>query len=164
MKKQIDTYLKAIGAIILLLSLTMPLSSCDRRVDQQGKVIPILMSNRSKPLPPGTKIITKYNYFIQDFDINNPYMWLLFFGYIWPPFMILAINKVKKYSANLAYRIVEIILIAGSIYSVLISCLFARLEVGAYAAFTGAGVYSIGACWSDIKFLLAWKQEVRGRS
>jgi hypothetical protein len=150
-----QTYLKMTGAFLLLVSLFLPLSSCERYVDKQGE--PLTEISEDRHLPPGAKAITTYHYFYRKFPLTDLGSWLLLAGFTWPVFMVFAIAHLKG-RARVACRCLEVPLLFGSVEALSFATMFShKLEVGAYVAYTGIGVYGLGALWSYIGAFRQWK-------
>jgi hypothetical protein len=125
-----------------------------RYVDKQGELTEI---SEDKHLPPGVKAIKTYQYFYQIFEPIDLISWLVLAGFTWPVFMVYALARLKG-RARVACRCLQVPLLFGSVVALSFATMFShRLEVGAYVAYTGIGVYGLGALWSDIGAFRQWK-------
>jgi hypothetical protein len=152
-----QTYIKVAGALLLLVSLVLPLSSCERYIDKQGNTIKSSEISTDGPLPPGMRVVKTFNYFYRTFQPTDFGSWLVLAGFIWPVFMIAALSRLKG-RVRVACRFLEAPLLFGSVVALgFATLLHNRLEVGAYVAYTGIGAYSLGAVWADIDAFHQWK-------
>lgn len=155
--RHMQVYIKVAGAFFLIVSLFLPLSSCDKYIDKQGNAIMPSQVPADSPLPSDIRVVKTYNYFSQRFRPMDIGSWFILAGFIWPAFMIAALSRLKG-RVKLACRFLEVPLLLGSVVSlVLITLLDTRLEIGAYVAYTSIGVYSLGAAWADVDAFRRWK-------
>jgi hypothetical protein len=155
--RSIQTYIKVAGAFLLIVSLLLPLSSCERYVDRQGNTIKSSEISTDRPLPPGIRVVKTYNYFYRTFQPTDFGSWLVLAGFTWPVFMIAALSRLKG-RVRVACRFLEAPLLVGSVVALgFATLLHDGLEVGAYGAYAGIGAYSVGAVWADINAFRRWK-------
>jgi|SRR3990172_7070929 len=152
----LPTYIKLAGALLLLSSLLLPLSSCESYVDKQGHTLRPSEVAADRPLPPGIKVERTYFYFFP-FQTTDTTNWLILAGFTWPVFMIAALSRFKG-RIRVACRFLEAPLLFGSVLALALATLFhSRLELGAYVAYAGIGAYALGAVWADIDAFRKWK-------
>jgi len=146
MKKIINTSRIKIGAaILLLISLALPLRSCSHYVDSDGKTF------YNTPPPPGVQYITEYDYVWTDFEAKNLGSWGLVICFIWPiPILIYKYRGTRK-RVNQILWVIEPLLISGAVYYIYFNAsFFSTPEVGANLAVTANGIYGMAWLWEAI--------------
>ena len=153
-------FLKLAGAILLLVSLALPMSSCVRYVDAKGNRVEV---EKDAPLPEGVRKEVLYDYALDNFDAQDAGSWSVLLAFAWPALLVGLLFWRKRGRAVLALRIAEPLLLAGSFYliSFIASFLVDRMEAGAYLAFFALGIYALGAVWEDVVAFRQWRQERR---
>jgi hypothetical protein len=173
--------LKRLGAVLLLLGLVLPLYSCRGRfldatgrevkyVDQRGAAVPEGSLDLRQPLPPGVSRLepdTKppaglhfrknYHYFLGDFSADDWTDWLRLGGFLWPMAAAFLVDGSRRRWGRLLFLILEPFLVWLSAFSLAASALFGTKEIGFWTAWPGIVSYGLGAAWSDITDLRAWK-------
>ena len=149
--------LKLAGAILLLVSLALPMSSCTRYVDAQGNRVEVV---KDAPLPEGVRKEVSYDYALDGFDAQDAGSWSVLLAFAWPALLVGLLFWRKKGRTVLLLRIVEPFLLAGSFYliSFLASFLTDRMEAGAYLALLALGIYTLAAVWEDSVAFRHWRQ------
>ncbi|MBA7660336.1 hypothetical protein ES703_68338 [subsurface metagenome] len=146
MKKIINTSrIKIVAAILLLICLILPLSSCSRYVDSEGKTF-----YSSSPRPDAQRI-TEYYYIWTEFEAKELGSWVLIICFIWPiPIIIYKYRGQRKRVKQILWA-VEPLLIIGTVYYIAFSATFlSDPEVGYYLAVTANGIYGIAWLWEAI--------------
>jgi len=175
------TLLKRLGAGLLLLGLVLPLYSCRGRfvdaggrevkyVDHRGAVVPEESIDLRQPLPPGVSRLEpdmqppaglrfrkNYHYFFTDFSVDDWADWLRLGGFLWPMAAALLAERLQRRWSRLLFRIAEPVLVLVSAFSLAIAAMFGTRELGFWVAWPGIMVYSLGAVWSDLAGLRAWR-------
>ncbi len=160
----LPTHIKLAGALLLLSSLLLPLSSCESYVDKQGHTLRPSQVAADRPLPPGIKVERTYHYFFRTDQPTDATYWLMLAGFTWPAFMIAALARFKG-RIRIACRFLEAPLLYGSFLALVLATLFhSKLEIGAYVAYAGIGAYSLGAVWADIDAFRRWKATKKTKS
>lgn len=153
-----DTYAKLLGALLLLLSVAFPMSTCSHYEDAGGKRL--TLGAGENPPEDATEVV-QYNYAFEGFQPLDPREWVRAFGFAWP-ILAVAIQKLRKRGAVvLVVRILEPPLIVGSVLLVeFLATFFAdRRAVGAYLAFLALGVYAMAAIWADVAAYRNWRRQ-----
>ena len=154
-------YLKLVGAILLLVSLALPMASCTRFEDEEGNRVEVVDGD---PHPEGIKEVVTYNYALENFDPTEISSWAVLLTFVWPIIIVGILFWLKRGRIVVVLRILEPLLVIGSFYMVywISSFLVTRREWGAYLAFLALGVYGIGFLWEDLILYRGWRQAQRG--
>ena len=153
MKKIINPSRIKIGAaILLLICLVLPLSSCSLYVDSEGKTF------WEKPPTIDTQRTTDYYYIWTEFKAKDLGNWLLITCFIWPIPILIYKYRGKSKGVNKILWGVEPLLIGGSVYYIAMATLFLTPEVGADLAITANGIYGMAWLWEAI---LKYKHKIR---
>lgn len=149
--------LKIVGAVLVLVSLALPMSSCRHYVDAQGERLEV---EKGKPPPQGAREVVSYQYALESFDVQELASWNKLLVFVWPVLMVGALFWRRQGRTLVVLRVLEILLLAYSIFMVdLLATLFAdRIEAGAYLAFTGLGLYAVAALWEDVTAFRRWRR------
>lgn len=158
----ITKVIKVTGALILLLSITLPMSSCTYYVDPDGNKYPIY-STLVEDIPHDAELEVVKRYALDDLRPLEPGFWIIALMFTWPLITLGALQWRPMGRLNLALRGFELLLLGASAWFIdFISTVFAdRREIGAYVAFIGLGLYAIGTIWSDILKYRSWRDERR---
>jgi hypothetical protein len=162
MKWTASNTLKTIGAIILLLSISLPMSKCSVSV-QPDPTIDSYTLSPSEGSKENASTREEKIYVLDHFEPSDPGSWISVLVFIWP-LLLIGINRWNTYGGvDLTIRFLEPFFLAGSFFVVdFASTFFAdRREIGAYVAFLAIALYVIGAVWSDILLYLKWKNDKR---
>lgn len=146
MKKILNPSRIKIGAaILLLICLILPLSSCSRYVDSEGKTV-----YGTAPSTDAQRI-TEYYYIWTEFEAKELGSWVLIICFIWPiPILIYKYRGKGKRVKQILWA-VEPLLIGCAVYYIVLSATFlSDPEVGAYLAVTANGIYGIAWLWEAI--------------
>lgn len=132
--------IKILSAILLVVCLTLPISSCRRYVNSDGTKI----VHYDPKTYPDAKIWIKYNYPLEYFKVRDIYDWLLLFCFMWPIPVILYRHRGKKRLIKKIIWIVEpLFVIVASGYIYLRASVFARPAIGAYLSLAANGMYGL---------------------
>ncbi len=149
---------KLLGALLLLVSVAFPMSTCSHYEDVDGRRIEVAPGETP---PEGTVEVVSRSYAFEDFHPLDPGDWVRALAFTWPILAIATLRLRKRGAITLGVRVLEPPLIAGSIYAVhFISSFFAdRREIGAYLAFLGLGIYAIATIWVDLAVYRKWREQ-----
>jgi hypothetical protein len=115
--------LKIVGAILLLVSLALPMSSCRHYVDAQGERLEV---QKGEPPPQGAREVVTYNYALENFNGRDLDSWNKLLVFVWPVLMVGALFWRRQGRTLVVLRVLEILLLAYSIFMVdLLATLFA---------------------------------------
>lgn len=147
--------LKIIGAVLLLLSMTLPMSSCTTSKENVGEQVSSTTDLNSADSE------TQYHYIIDNIDAADPSTWITLLVFVWPVLMLGLLQWKKTGRMSLLLRGLELLLIIGSLIWIefIATFLTDRREIGAYLAHTAIVVYAIGAIWSDVGLYRNWKKQ-----
>ena len=153
-----DRRLKLVGALLLLASLTLPVSECTHYEASDGT--PILVKEDEAP-PAGARRVVTYCYVLQSFEPADVDSWSTLFAFIWP---IVAVAVLWRKSGGLmsrGVRVLEPLMLGWSFYVVdfISSFLTSGRAIGAHVAFLALAGYATGALWSDIRLVRDWKKK-----
>ena len=148
---------KLLGALLLLVSLAFPMSTCSYYEDAEGKRIEVAQGETP---PEGAVEVISRSYAFEDFHPLDPGDWVRALAFAWPILAIATLRLRKRGAIAMGVRVLEPALIAGSIFAVhFISTFFAdRREIGAYLAFLGLGIYAISTIWVDVALYRKWRE------
>jgi len=151
-------HLKTLGAILLIGSLALPMSTCSHLENSAGERVFKLNNNFKNE---ALKEVNSFNYALEDFSVTDPEAWLTLFVFTWPLLAIMALSKYRQGRVSIAIRFFEPLFLTGSIFFVIFLSNFftTRMAVGAYVAFLALGIYGIGTFWNDIFLYMQWKQK-----
>ena len=149
--------LKIIGAVLLLLSMTLPMSSCTKSKEQVAEQV----SSTTQSYSANSE--TKYHYIIDNIDAADPATWITLLAFVWPVLMLGLLHWKKTGRISLVLRGLELLLIIGSLIWIefIATFLTDRREIGAYLAHTAIVTYAVGAIWSDVVLFRNWKIKQR---
>lgn len=152
--------LKTIGALLLLISITLPMATCTRTVksEHSGENN---TSPQSEQVQDTASKQEKKIYILDHFSPSDPGSWISIVAFTWPVLILGILWWRKKGRVVLLVRGLEPFLLIGSVLVVdFASTFFAdRREIGAYLAFFAIALYAVGAIWRDISLYLRWKNE-----
>jgi hypothetical protein len=149
--------LKIVGALLVLVSLALPMSSCRHYVDAKGERLEV---EKGEPPPPGAQEVVSYHYALESFNARELASWTNLLVFVWPGVMLGAQFWRRRGRMLVVLRVLEILLLIYSFFIVdLMATLFAdRIEAGAYLAFTGFGLYAVAALWEDATAFRRWRR------
>jgi hypothetical protein len=150
------SWLKLLGALLLLVSLAFPMSTCSHYEDAEGRRVRVA---EGEAPPEGVRKVISEEYALEDFHPDDPGDWLRIFAFAWPLLAFGALRLRRRGRVALAIRIAEPLLIGGSILAVdFISTFLADSRAtGAYLAFAALGLYAIATVWEDLIVYREWK-------
>jgi hypothetical protein len=162
MKWTATNTLKAIGAILLLLSISLPMSTCSVSV-QPDPTIDSYTLSPSEGSKESSSTREEKIYLLDHFEPSDPGSWISVLAFIWPLLLIVILRWNANVGVDLTIRFLEPFFLAGSLFVIeFASTFFAdRREIGAYVAFLAIALYATGALWSDISLYLKWKNDNR---
>jgi hypothetical protein len=132
--------IKIISAILLIICVALPISSCSRYVDSNGKII----ARYDPKIHVNAKRITTYNYLFERFNPKDSYIWLLLLCFIWPiPIMLYRYKGTKKLIKNILWGIEPIFAVGASYYIWIGAHFFGKPFIGAYFAISANSIYAI---------------------
>lgn len=149
-------WLKLTGALLLLASLAFPMSTCSHYEDAEGRRVRIA---EGEAPPEGVREVITEEYAFEEFHPDDPGDWVRALAFAWPLLAWLTLRVRRRGRVALTVRILEPLLIGGSIYAVeFISTFLADSRAaGAYLAFAALGLYAIATVWEDLVTYRAWK-------
>ena len=155
-----DRWLKIAGALLLLASLALPMGSCTRHEDEKGNPVEVA---KGAPVPAGTREVVTYDYALDDFDLKEAGWWVRLLAFAWPAVFAGLFAWRKRGRVVVALRLLEPVLVAGSLYLVVLlsSAAVERRESGAYLAFCALGIYGLASLWEDAVAWRSWRRERR---
>ncbi len=138
--------LKVIGAVLLLLSITLPMSSCTETKEPVSEQVSPAAQINSQDSE------VKYHYITDNIDLKDPGIWVTFFAFVWPILILGLLQWKKTGRAALIFRGIEILLIISSLIWIdfIATFLTDRREVGAYLAYLALAIYAVGAIRCDV--------------
>ncbi len=123
------TVLKWCGAALVLVSLALPMSSCDL-----------------SPIAPIQK-----TYAFDELSAANPGSWVELLLLLWPAIFAALFTWNRRSRHALVLRIVEPLLLIASIAMVLTYSVMGQREVGTWIALSGFALYAAGALVGDVR-------------
>ncbi len=149
--------IKLLGALLLLVSLAFPMSTCSHYEDAQGKRIEVAQGDAP---PEGARQVTSRTYAFESFHPSDPGDWVRAFAFLWPVLALVILQQRKRGRVALGVRILEPALIGLSLYVVdFVSTFFAdRRAIGAYLAFLALAIYAIGTVRVDVMAYREWRE------
>ena len=164
----VDRALKVLGALLLLVALALPLSTCTHHVDAQGKSLDLVSRDE---WPEDAKEVVRYRYVLSGlYPLEGQDYWTsvratdltLLLAFIWPVLALAVLHRKPLGPVAIAVRGLEVILVPASIGLINFSASFLTTRaIGAYWAYCALGVYAIGAIWSDLTLYKGWRRERR---
>lgn len=148
---------KLVGALLLIVSLVFPMSTCSHYEDAEGNRAKY---TEGKTPPKDVREVVSYNYAFEDFDPTDPGDWVTAFAFVWPVVALVLLQLWKYGAIALGVRVLEPLLITGSIFVVdFISTFLAdQRALGAYLAFLALAIYAVSTVWADVEVYRSWKQ------
>lgn len=152
---KVSERIKIISSMLLVVCLLLPISSCSRYVDSNGKRI----ANYDSKIHTNAKRITTYNYPLEHFNPKDIYNWLLLFCFIWPiPILLYRYKGTRKLVKNIFWGIEPLFVLGSSWYIYLNASIFAKPFIGAYLSISANGAY--GMVWlSELLMKIVRKQQ-----
>jgi hypothetical protein len=152
---RICNLLKLIGALMLLVSITLPMSSCTvtgESADNQVSISPETNAQSEK---------TRYKFLLEYFDAGDPATWVTIIAFGWPLLVLGILHWKTRGRITLATRVLEPVFLVGSLAWIeFIATFFAdRIEIGAYLAFCAIAIYAFGMIYGDVLLYRAWQHE-----
>lgn len=164
----VDRTLKVLGALLLLVALALPLSTCTHHVDAQGKSLDLVSRDE---WPEDAREVVSYGYVLDGLHpLEGQNYWTsvqtvdlaLLLAFIWPVLALAVLHRKPLGPVSIAVRVLEVILVPASIGLIDFSASFLTTRaIGAYWAYCALGVYAIGAIWSDLTLYQAWRTKRR---
>jgi len=140
--KKMETFkttnrIKIRAAIFLLFCILLPISSCQREYDEDGKLA--FVSKK-----PTVEVKTEYNFVWKEFDPKDYSDWMLIICFIWPIPILIHRHRSKQRKLKMILWVIEPLLIGGATYIIYVhSTIFVQPAIGAYLAHTANGCYAI---------------------
>jgi hypothetical protein len=128
------TSLRHIATVLVLASLALPLSRCQRKVTPEP-------TGRSPAVSTDEAFRFEYVYAYDWFDLDEWEGWLALFTFSWPALVLLVRRRSGSLSQSTAFNCIETILAIGGGYMVWGLSGFGERLVGAYIAFAGMATY-----------------------
>jgi hypothetical protein len=141
------SWLKLLGALLLLVSLAFPMSTCSHYEDAEGRRVRVA---EGEAPPEGVRKVISEEYALEDFHPDDPGDWVRAVAFAWPLLAFGALRLRRRGRVALAIRIAEPLLIGGSF-------LADSRATGAYLAFAALGLYAIATVWEDLIVYREWK-------
>ncbi len=135
-----ETALKWCGAAFVLVSLALPMSSCDMR-----------------PIAP-----VQETYAFEDLAVANPGSWLELGLLLWPAILASFFTWTRRRRPAFVLRLVEPLLIAASVAMVLAYSTMGQIEIGTWVALIGFALYTAGALVGDVDAVRRHRQKAPG--
>lgn len=141
--------LRIIATALVLFSLVLPLSRCERKA--------IVLKGESITMMKNEPVSFSYRYAKDWFVLREWQGWLTLSTFSWPLMMLLIRwrSRIREFQATLW---VEILLCLGSGYVIWALSSFGERLVGAYVALTGIGLYLIAGVRDSIRSVLRYLQ------
>ncbi len=152
----VDKVLKMLGALLLLVSLMLPMATCTSYENEEGRQVSV---DDIENLPEGVHKVVQSEYALEGFDPLNGEDWLTVLAFVWPVLTIAALWWKPRGRVAIAVRVLELLFLTGSyLFIDFISSFFVDdRAIGAYLAFLALGLYALGAIWSDVLLYRSWK-------
>lgn len=149
-------YGKLLGALLLLVSIAFPMATCSHYEDAEGRRVEVA---EGETPPEGVKEVISSEYAFEDFEPGDPGEWVKVFAFSWPLLATVILLRGKRGRVVLGVRVLEPLLLAGSIYMVhfISTFLVERRAMGAYLAFLALGIYAVATIWADVALYREWK-------
>lgn len=151
------TIFKILGAVLLLVSLCLPMASCTYYADSQG--FPIVV-DRPESKPGGVREVDVGPWYaMEDLKPAEPMFWMVLASFAWPLLWVALLSWRGKGRIAILLRVIEPILLAysASMVEFISTFLVTQREIGAYVAFVGLGTYGIGIVLTDLALFRLWK-------
>jgi len=151
---------KTVGAILVLVSILLPMSTCTTYRDSQGQVAYL---KQGEPIPEGVIKKTEYNWALEHFEPTRADAWHKLSLFVWPIFAAIFLVRRPRGKVALGVRVLELPLALYSIWAVefISTFLTSGRAIGAYTAIGGLSLYVLGAIWADAQLLRIWRNERR---
>ena len=134
-------WIKVVGAVLLLACFALPMSSCTRHVDKDGKGVASLADGS---YPANTQTIKTHHYLLERVKSSEPLSWLNVAAFIWPTiFLLLARYRAPSRLVSVLW-FTEPLLLAGSGFVIFVSTIVDDAEIGYYIGWAGVGIYVFG--------------------
>jgi hypothetical protein len=153
---------KAVGAILLLVSLGFPMQQASHYYkDSEGAV-----HRQAWGTPQGATPLFDSDVYALPLTTSSPGSWenliWALFAFSWP-IIAIAYWQWRKEAIGIVPRILEIVFLAGTFLLVFWVSTFTvftatRVGAGGYLAFLGLGFYAVGAICADAVALRRWKR------
>ena len=124
---------KSIGALLLLVSLCLPISSCDTS-SWSG---PPTKTTSDSVVP-----TRSYHYAWTPARWAEPESYVSLFSFVWPAGAVLLSPRIRSRRLRTALWLAEPLLLAGPIYLLWVMTLFGDPEIGAFVAALGVTLYA----------------------
>ena len=136
--------LRIIATVLILCSLTLPLSRCERKsyVLKDGNITAVAKNDPVK---------FNYQYAKDWFHLREWQGWLVLLSFSWPLVMLFARWKSRKIGKSQVTQWAEILLCLGSGYIFWTISSFGERLFGAYIALSGMAVYLIAVARDTIQ-------------
>jgi len=164
----VDRTLKVLGALLLLVALALPLSTCTHHVDAQGKSLDLVSRDK---WPEDAQEVVSYGYVLSGlYPLEGQDFWTsvqainltVLLAFIWPVLALVVLHQKPLGPVAIAVRVLEVILVPASIGLIDFGASFLTTRaIGAYWAYCALGVYAIGAIWSDVTLYRGWRMQRR---
>jgi hypothetical protein len=135
--------LKTAAAVLLLVCILLPLSSCSKYVDREGN--PVHLSADTGEMPAGAQQVKGYKYVKDFFEVKSLGAWLLVLSFLWPVVVLFYQQRSRRGRVRAIVWGIEPALAAGSCWVIYEFASMGTLETGAYVAFIANGSYA--ALW-----------------
>lgn len=151
---KVSERIKIISSMLLVICFLLPISSCSRYEDSNGKLI----VNYDPKIHPNAKYITTYNYPWGKFNPKDICDWLLLFCFIWPiPILLYRYKGTRKLVKNICWGIEPLFIVGSSTYIYIRASILAKPFIGAWLSISANGVY--GMVWlSELLMKIVRKQ------
>jgi hypothetical protein len=139
------------GAVLLIVSLALPLSKCTHYQDSGAE--------GGTTTAQAEVAWVDYQWALESFDPVNAGDWLTIFAFVWPILALAVLRRRERGAAAMIVRALEPLLIAGSAWWLYVSAhVVAEPAIGAYVAFAGLSVYTVGAACVDLVVFGRWRR------
>jgi predicted benzoate:H+ symporter BenE len=135
-------------ALVLLLAMALPLSSCSHYVDPDEKLVGFLGWGSAQA---DSRKVTSDAYVLSGFDAKELACWLLMASFLWPiPALVLQARRARWKLGRMVWWSEPALAIGSGAYIVSAASLFSRPAVGAFLA-----------CAALMGYLGVWLYEFR---
>lgn len=155
-------WLKVIGALLLVASFALPMTSCTTYVDKEGK--PVIVGLDGVPAP-GVRRFTVRHYLCEELHAGDPGSWLRVAVFLGPAAAVMFARRRPRSRARNALWVIEPVLLAGVVYSLwyMLFLSFRDPDVGWYAASTGVASYFAGWLGETYQRCWQWRRRRQGK-